>query len=269
MEAEIIEKLPFADYLQIPALSQSTLKHIERSPGHLQAYLERGLKRTPEMIFGSAVDCLVFDGPQVFHDRYAVRPPGMDLRTKAGKAWKADHGHKETIPDTVLSCAGAVVGYPPAAQLLEAARFQLSLVWRDEETGVWLKGRPDAYVVGGHIGEGSDPPVAIDLKTTDDASPEAFAKKAYNLRYHWQAAMYLDGLEAIAGEPHCEFMFIVAEREPPHRVEVYWLPASIIEQGREEYRAALEKYAYWDNRGEWPLNSGQVLPLSFPGWAFK
>jgi hypothetical protein len=262
MKSEIIHGLSFDRYLEIPALSQSTLKRIERSPAHLQHYLQHGMARTPFLDFGAAADCLLFDGVEQFEARFAVKPPGLDGRTKAGRAWKAEHGDKIVIPPTVETCVEAVRAHPIAADLFSGGEAQLSVVWQDEETGVWLKGRPDYYIPG-------DCPTVVDLKTTDDAGPDAFGRKAFGLRYHWQAALYLDGLTAVAETPHDDFVLVVAERDPPHRVEAYRVPDSIIEQGRQEYRDALALYAQCLHNDCWPTSSGQILTLEFPAWATR
>jgi exodeoxyribonuclease VIII len=263
---ELIHGLPFADYLEIPALSQSTLKRIERSPGHLQHYLAHGMDRTPWLDFGAAADCLRFEGRAAFESQYVARPPGLDLRTKDGRAWKAKHGHKTLVPPAVETCLAAVEAHPVASELLSGGEAQLSVVWRDPDTGEWLRGRPDYYIPDDNMAPQRHPTV-VDLKTTDDASPEAFGRKAYGLRYHWQAAMYLDGLEAVTGRPHEDFVLVVAERDPPHRVEVYRVPEEIILQGRLEYYAALELYAKCRRDNSWPTSSGQLQTLEFPGWA--
>ncbi len=261
MKNELITDLPFAEYLKLPALSKSLLVEILRSPAHLQHRKATPIQVTVAMQFGSAVDCLVTDGQAAFDAHYIVRPEGIDLRTKAGKAWKAEAGGREIVSQKVIDCAHAVMEYGPAAKLMGQSVAQSSYVWLDEETGTWIKNRPDFHIQSLRA--------LADLKTTDDADADAFGRKAVNLRYAWQAAMYLDGATAVTGKVHDRFFFIVAEREPPHRVEVYELGQAEIEMGREEYRAALALYAQCEKNNHWPASSGNVNTLSFPGWAFK
>ena len=190
---------------------------------------------------------------------------GLSGRSAAGKAWKQwaesqglsilSRDDIQRVRDTVE----AIHHHEHAYTMLHAGQSQLSIVWRDEETGVLCKARLDLYTTG----------AIIDLKTTVDADPETFAKLAFAFRYHWQAAFYCDGMTAITGEPHDEFSYIVAEREPPHRVEVMRLGMAELEMGRAEYRDALRLYAECEKNNHWPTSSGTVQELRFPGWAFK
>jgi hypothetical protein len=264
MKPQIARGLPFADYLDHPELNCSLLKEIAISPGRLAWRRENPKEQTPNMLFGSAVDCLLFDGDEAYQERY-VEHPGLDMRTVAGKAWKAANEGKQIVPAEVKGCARAVHGHSVAHGLIADGESQLSLFWADAETGIKLKARPDIYVAKGSRFR----PILADLKTTDSADPEAFAKIAYRFRYHWQAAMYLDGLTACFGEPHDEAIYIVAERDPPHRVETMRLGAAELELGRDEYREALRLYARCKASNNWPMSSGEVQPLHFPGWAYK
>lgn len=261
MDSQIARGLPFSIYLAHPALNCSLLKEIAISPGRLAWRRENPMEQTPNMLFGSAVDCLLFDGEAAYQERY-VQHPGYSLATKAGKAWKAANEGKQIVPAEVKGCAQAVREHPIAAGFLDEGESQLSLFWTDSETGIDLKARPDTFVP---VNFG----LLVDLKTTDSADPEDFARIAYRLKYHWQAAMYLDGLTACTGETHEEVVYIVAERDPPHRVEIMRLGAAELELGRDEYRAALWLYAEHERRGEWPSSSGQIQPLAFPAYAFR
>lgn len=196
-------------------------------------------------------------------------PGGLSLLGSAGKAWKAwaeDQGLTVLTQDElqrVRDSVQAVQEYEPAVELLERCKDRQVAVVAPVETDngtIWGKGLLDFY--GG-------PPAVMDLKTTDDSSPEAFSRTALNGRLHWQAAWYLDLCTAATGEPHDDFYFLVVERDPPHRVEVHQLGEAEMQLGRDQVRQQVEKYAYWQDRGEWPLSSGSVQRISFPGWALK
>lgn len=207
--------------------------------------------------------------------RVVVKPSdfsggSLSMLTAAGKAWRAmverqglrvlGRDERDAVRNTVL----AVQDYAPAAQYLSGGEAQVSLLWTDEETGVRLKGRPD-YLAPTPI---HNAVALVDLKTTDDAGADAFERKAHGLRYHWQAAMYRDGLEAL-GREIAECVLVVAEREPPHRVEVYRFDESTLELGHDEYRAYLRTFALCSSADRWPLSTGEVQPLSAPAWAWK
>jgi hypothetical protein len=190
---------------------------------------------------------------------------GLSPLTAAGKAWKAwaEREGKRVLSqdeqDRVRGAVFAVQDYAPAAAYLqdETCRYQPSLFWEDD-TGLTLKGRPDAIT----------DTALIDLKSTENAAPEAFERILHAGRYHWQAAMYRDGLEAL-GQEIDECVLIVVERDPPHRVEVYRLDDSALELGRDEYCAQLRAYADCLKHDCWPLSTGSVQPIGVPAWAWK
>jgi exodeoxyribonuclease VIII len=84
------------------------------------------------------------------------------------------------------ACIDAVNAHPAASQLLAGAERELSLFWTDARYHVPCKARYDARNHG----------LVMDLKTTQDASPEGFARQAANLLYHCQAAHYFSGEHA-------------------------------------------------------------------------
>ena len=105
--------------------------------------------------------------------------------------------------------------------------------WTDEVSGIPCRGIFDRLTVGN---------IAIDLKTTDDASPKGFARSCYKYRYHVQAAFYTDGHLQASGEPLEGFFFIAVEKSEPHLVAVYYLNADDIQRGREQYRDDINKF---------------------------
>jgi hypothetical protein len=208
-------------------------------------------------------------------------PCGLSGLSDAGKAWKKYAGEtwmcvlsRSDMAD-VRGAAAAVLAYEPAAQLIHEACVQDSIVWFDEETGLWCKGRTDLRLTAEyHETARATEPVVIDLKSLApqpgvSVDPEDFGRYAFKRRIHWQLAYYCDGLAAITGEPHDDARIIAVEQAPPYRVEVYRLPLSILEQGRQEYRTILQMYAECKTNNHWPVSSGRELTLEFPAWATR
>jgi exodeoxyribonuclease VIII len=107
-----------------------------------------------------------------------------------------------------------------------------------------------------------------DLKTTEDASPAAFARSVATYRYHVQAAFYLDGLRACDAQIDA-FAFVAVEKTPPYLVAVYSADEICLARGREEYRADLLTFAECLRTDCWPGYPPFVQPLSLPAWALK
>jgi len=221
-------------------------------------------------IVGSAVDCLLFDGPTTFQGRYSVRPPGLgSLATKAGKAWKINQGDRVIVPRAisgnpidVYQTVLQIYQCEPAAEIIVASESQISLVWQDPETGLMCKGRPDLVSLEG-------PPYDVwDLKVTLDVSMDAFARKI--AEQGWQRLVwYLDGLTELTGEEHNALGFIAAERHPPFGVEVYRLGMASMEIGRAQNRDALDKISYYSDLGTWPTSSNIKRTIDLPYWELR
>lgn len=253
-----------AAYHALDAVGKSDLDKIARSPLHWK-YAVR--EETSAMRIGSAVHCAVLE-PERFVAEYVVAPPTTlcDKRTKAGKeqfaAFEEENAGKTvlTFDDGVLCAhiAESVQAHPRAKALLQSGQPEASLLWSDSEFNVRCRARADWLREDGTL---------IDLKTTQDASPAAFAKSCANFRYHVQAAWYLDAYQAATGDLPSSFIFIAVEKTPPYAVALYELDAEAVDLGRALARRDLARYANAREFGVWPGYSEAIQPLSLPRWA--
>lgn len=193
---------------------------------------------------------------------------GLSVRSTAYKEWaKWTEVQDLTVLTRSMSNQAAAADrevwkYKPARELIEASQHEVTLVWQDAETGIWCKGRMDNW--------DGDTRTEADIKTTGKSVHwKAIGRTAYLAGWHVQRAYYGMGVEAITGEPVEHHKVIAVEVDEPWRCEVYEMGLAELELGRAKCRELLRKYAHYDNRGEWPLNSGIVPMLQFPGWAFK
>ena len=156
--------------------------------------------------------------------------------------------------DQATTMASAVLSHPVAAGLLKGADPEVSMFWRDPEFGIWLRGRADALNL-----DGFGMPVIADLKSSKDASKDAFAKSVHEYGYFRQDPWYREGWAAhLACEWHeVDFVFIVVESDPPHDIAIYRVSDGTegpddIALGREHNRIAREKYRDCTQAGIWP-----------------
>jgi hypothetical protein len=262
----VIFDLPSERYHAAPGVSNSMLKHLARSPAHLKTYLEQPPVQTPAMLFGQIVHQLLLEPEKPWF--WAVRPPGLDGRSKEGKDWKARVGDKPVLDHAEWLKAEGVVAsvrsHPTARLALGSGKPEVS-VFRRFTLGrsVLRKARID-FVNNGNA--------LVDIKTTDDARPDAFSRTLFNMRYHVQAAYYLDiwNDSLAAGErPKESFVFIAVEKEPPFAVAVYDLSREAINAGRAEYIRQLQLYMECEAQDEWPAYNPDVQEIGLPGWAQK
>ncbi|GGI15494.1 hypothetical protein GCM10007377_16180 [Galliscardovia ingluviei] len=173
------------EYFALPDLDQSQLKQYMRNP-RMWAYqrLNPIVKTTPALNFGSAFHSLMLGGNPV-----VTMPEGMNLRTKAGKEWKAEQEEQDAIVvnaeemSMLQTMKATMLSDPEAAAMLNEGLTEQVILWQDKPTGLNLKAKIDLIPVG-------DTPYIVDLKTTDDASAEKFGKHAIDYGYHIQAEFY-------------------------------------------------------------------------------
>lgn len=142
---------------------------------------------------------------------------------------------------------------------LSAGKPEQSLFWKDEETGVWLRCRPDFLP--------TVPRFVPDFKTARSAHPNDFRRSTKEFGYHIQAAHYLDGIEQVTGTKPDAFFFIVQEKTAPYLVSLCTLDEEAMLWGARLARRAIRIFAHCLDTGRWPGYDGGVSTIGLPGWA--
>lgn len=251
------------EYHAIKAVSATALKAGRRSLAHMRYQMEVGREPSKAMLFGSLVDCLVFE-PESFGGKYDATD--LNLATKDGIKFKAAAHERglEVIKrkdfDAAMAASLSIREHPEAARLLNAPGIaQAVALWIDKETGLYCKARIDRYVAG---------IIALDLKTTKDASPFAFGRQCASLGYHLQVAWYAQGFQAVSATD-TPFVLIAVDNEPPFAAAVYSLPADMVAVGHRSCRNILAAFAKAQKSGEWPGYSRSIEELPMPAWAAR
>jgi exodeoxyribonuclease VIII len=257
-------------YHRHPAVSKSRLDSIARSPLHYWAkHMDPNrwpAEATPAMVIGSAVHTSVLE-PDEWDATYAVTPAGINRRTNAGKAewdvFTTAAGSRTVISredaDLVGKISEGVFNHPAAGGLLGLpGKAETSLFWKDAETGLECKCRPD-YLL-------DDGSTIVDLKTTESASPADFMQSIVKFRYHVQAAWYLHGVEQATGKRPEQFVFVAVEKRPPFACAVYVAAPEMVQIGWDTARANLNLLAECMAADAWPGYSDQVELINLPAW---
>lgn len=266
IEPGIYPNMRNEDYHSGPGISKSGLDLIARSPFLYRYSPPR--EQTKAMLIGSAFHTMTLE-PGLFGDLFAVRPAGIDNRTKSGKEALAEfakeHAGKSILDaddaEKIKAMASAVWSNRSAANMLTDGEAETSIFHIDEHTDELVKVRPDWMVED----------LLVDLKSTEDASPEAFARSCWNYRYFVQAAFYLDVANSRLEWPRFNnFCFIACEKSPPYQVAVYVADQQMVEAGRAEYRRCLNLYHQCRLTDTWPgINDGRIIPIGLPAWAAR
>lgn len=257
-----------------PALGSSGLKALMRSPAHYWADFldpEREQRDSKAFRIGRAWHAQVFE-PATFEERYITMPEGLDRRTKEGKQlWEEILASgRDPLPmsevRTVQRMAAKARQHPISRVVLAAEGVaECSLFWREPDSGVHLKIRPDwmippckAFPAG----------LIVDGKSTGDASPEAFGRSVWNLDYGMQAALYTHVFRCVMRSPaRPTFMWLAQEKSSPYAAAWYAAGVDLIQHYEAQIPKLLGLFARCQMAGEWPAYPERVETLAMPAWA--
>lgn len=182
------------------------------------------------------------------------------MSTKEARAWKAEQ-QAEGRPVVSLSeleaidaMAESVLAHPTARMLFEREGHAEVSVF-DEYLGVKRRGRFDYLPDEGNI--------AVDLKTTLDASKHGFASSAAKFKYHVQRAHYLDILRRSTGR-EMGMLFVVVEKSAPYLTGVRKLSEQFVDMGETEALEAVDVYKRCMDTGVWPGYSDEAEEVAPP-----
>jgi hypothetical protein len=259
--------LPAEEYhrRELGIVSNTALKYVRRSPAHYRAWID-GLherKDTPALAFGRAFHMALLE-PEKFAATYVEQPEFGDLRkteNKAAKAaWLADNAGREPIEGmaTLLAMVESVRRHPLASQMIRDGKPELTLSWKDEDTGLSCKSRLDYYVES--LG------MIADVKTAEDASWDEFRRDVAKYDYHVQDALYRSAALAL-DMPVQHFVLLAVEKSPPYAVATYTLDAEGIGRGYQAARRDMDTLAHCLKTGRWPAYPETIREIEVPPWA--
>jgi hypothetical protein len=252
------------------SLSSSALRTIFiRSPAHYWCTSIYNPRRIEEPLprhfaLGRAMHHLAM-GQTAFDLEFIVAPEYTEdikgtrqlwnLRTKHAKQWVADAERQgktwltqEEIEQILgMSDALARDGFVINARLLRG-HVERSAFWQDQETGIWLKIRPDVIPTD-HGGE------MIDLKTCSSVQWLDMWQAVEKHGYDQQFALMREVLGHL-GLPFTAAALVWVEKKPPYCVRTTQLSSADLDLGAEKNRCALRQFAMCWNRERWPGPGG-------------
>ena len=274
-----------------PAISSSRIKTFSASTLRYLYDQANPPEPSPAMQLGTAAHCAILE-PEKFADEFAIAPESIKMRR--GKAWDAflEKNPAKAIltaseAETVRQIGDHVRRSPVAAPLVKGGIAEMSCFWPivfeavngdyiptsfrrfkeadpDERARrfvkLMFKVRPD-YLPG--LAR------VVDLKTTNDPTPESFAKAVINYKYHWSAFLYCGIISAATKIPHNDFYWIAAQNCPPFEVNVYRATPEHFTLAQAQLTPILSDIARRTHSGDWvPIGEKEVLTLDVPRWAF-
>jgi hypothetical protein len=273
------ENQPEQEYhADVTAIGSGRLKVILKSPATFHAMFgERKAEEPSEaMKFGTLVHRAILE-PDKLWNSFVVEPAFTGF-TKDGKesansadaklkrqAWRNSLPEGTTIVtqddyDRLRGMMEALLRNRDAFNILKNGKTEISGYYRDPETGIKCRIRPDFLQFNLNA--------LVDLKTTRDCSLNEFSKIIWNYRYDFQLAMYCEGIRQITGKAPDYPAIIAIEKTPPYEVAVYLADEAMLERGALDYRKALRLLKQCLDKNEWPGYQTSVQSISLPQWAF-
>lgn len=258
----IYDAIPMSEYhgdLCVgPSISSSGLRTLfTESPAHYfdKSYLnpDREDEEDKEaFVLGRAAHHLLL-GEDDFSTQFTVRPEKVDgepwhSNKTICKAWlKAQEKAGRTVLtsgqiEAIRGMARSLAKHPLIESGILNGKIEKSLVWKDRETGIWLKARPDAIP--------NDSGDVCDLKTTASIGFD-LDNSASKLRYDMQAALTKWAFKQVLGLELSSFSFAFVLKKRPHCCDVLTLHGEDIEQAEKDLRVALRVFARCVETGDW------------------
>lgn len=268
-EPGIYQDLPNEVYHSSAAVSKSGLWTIyKQTPAHFKfppPPAENTTTKQAAYDFGTASHTAILE-PEKFEIEIMRGPDD-----RRGNKWKdavaeAAHFNRTLLIaedyDKVLVIRDAIHANARINAILTGGKpeVEASGFWIDPDTGLLTRCRPDFYR--------ADLRIMVDLKSTQSARPDDFARSVTNFGYHAQEAHYSDGYRQL-GRDVDGFLFLAWEKESPFAFGLYELPPSIVEEGRAIIRQSLDTYADCVKANHWPAYGDGVTELKFKRWAYE
>lgn len=264
------------------SISSSGLRKIfNKSPAHYWAssvYNDNAEEDEDEkriLVLGRAMHHLML-GERYFAEQFRVAPSEVpdkknnlvpwSLRTDYAKEWmdaRKREGKAVIFPKEIPMIEGMAraLGAHP---MVKAGAFdgfpERSGFWRDGDTGVWCKIRPD--VIPNHSGD------FVDLKTTASVQWNDLQRVIAEMGYVQQFALMRTGFRAL-GLPIASATLIFVERKPPHCTRVVSLRAQDLDVAEDANRYALRAFKRCWQSKHWPGPGGErrdAEEIWMPDW---
>jgi len=272
-------------------VSATTLKYARESLKHYDWYRRGKIvqENKPHFNFGNAFE-LALLSPKEYLEKVAIMPESdwFEEVKKANPEVKTVRNttiYKERNAEWTKGVAGKYIINETGKESFEAieemlsscyqdkiiqgliknTEYQLSLFWDDPQTGVKLKTRPDICKRKKNI--------IINVKTTEDGSPDAFSKDLKKYDYPLQAVIEMSGcLNTGLMETIDKYFWLVVEKVEPYNATIYEFAPADIGAVRDTLDFILTKIKKAEEQNLWPGYSDRadneygILNAKIPLW---
>lgn len=157
-------------------------------------------------------------------------------------------------------------------ELMKGAMAETSFYGTDEETGLPVKIRPDAFQIEENIGCNA----IISFKTTHADSISKMQYDAANYMYHLSEGMYCDVFEQVTGRKCTAVICIMLQTVSPYLPVVFIYDPEDLQNGKYRYRTALRNVKEAMSKNVWPgfdshAEEGNfgIIKMKLPEWSLR
>jgi hypothetical protein len=266
----IYDAMPMANYVADPCPKPSANKGslhliVTKTPMHAHYYHPRlggnAEKVSAAANLGSAAHSILLGGPEI------VTVEADNWQTKAAREARDEALEAGKIPLLAEDCGNAFLMADAAQKALTGivnpladGNTEQTIIW--QEDGHWCRGRFDWL--------SNDRELAIDYKTTTNAEPGAWIRKALvPFGYDLQVAHYKRGIEALTFKIP-RFLFLVQEKEPPYACSICELGERHLDLARRKWKFAMRVWKECNESKNWPGYNGVYVtePPAYDEYAF-
>lgn len=247
-----------------PLLYQSPLHVATRHP-RLKGGIEEARKETQEMCLGSVVHRLALGQGK----DYSVID-AESFRTKDARAARDEAVAAGKVPILAHTYENAQAMAPKVRQHLNDVLMgedflpEVVIAWKiaTKHGEIWARAMIDAWCPSLKM--------AVDLKTSTDASAAAVEKKMAREGNDTQAAWYAAGLAHLIGKPgEVRFVYLYVEKDAPYASQPFELDEAWRSSAWDLCEEAATTFAYCLKRNEWPGYSRNPVLLTPPDWLIR
>lgn len=263
---ELFTGMPNDEYRAHPALSQSDLSWMGKSPQHYKRRAELR-EETGSMRFGAIFHKALLE-PKAFCDSYIIEPDKIpidgnlvEVNRRVPKhraylaAWRVDNSHRMIVTEKEMESLHrmitSVTADPELVELIQGGETEVVSFW--DYKGRACKGRADLFNDKTPHGR-----VVIDFKKTQDASESGFDRSIRNYNYDLQDAFYSEGFQA-------DKFFFVAIEEKTGAIGK-WDGDLYLERGRKKMDRWMDRLNECEQKNEWPWYTKGFEPIRPANW---
>lgn len=235
----LTEGLSFDQYLERPGISRSDLVLFRRGPNYYKYFSQN--KPSKALVFGTLLHQAILEPDTDLV--YTIKPSGLNLNTKEGRAWKAKaNGPVLTEQEDfdLKAMSVAFKSHPVASEYIKRSINEATIDFEVE--GVKCKARPDIITNMGMI---------VDLKSTRHLNARQMGYEYRDRGYDLQAGFYTLAASYVLKKEITDFVLVYILKSAPYEVMVKYTPRHDVLRSQDEVKQLINEFKMCVETNTW------------------